>query len=428
MKLNPQYILIADYVPLANKGEEAIIRGIEDMLRDERPVKIGLFDNVEEITHQDNITIFPSSWIFCVSGKALSSVQYHFRNILISLQMRLGCYSKLTNLISSSSPKYRPLQDFFKRSEYILVGHNGVFGVESCGIIHLTKKAGKRVGILGSGQGLPLRGRFYLKWLYARAMNESDFCVFREHHSYENMKQFSREPAKAVLAPDPAFAMRPALTESAVEVLNSYALYRDARQAGRSIVAVTVREKGITYSRSFLKAEPSQKIGVHAEFVAKVLDYLIQQRNVFVLFLPHAIERDKSDVDTARHVAEAMTCEPQSYEIVQEDLGARVLKSIIRECDFVIGERAHSIISSVSVTTPFVALTNTSDFRTHGIIGLMCRCEEQIIDMDFPDVERTRVKVLSIFDHRQAIRKCLEDTTKDLSKRLEDVSAMIKGG
>lgn len=428
MNSSSQYVLVADYVPLANKGEEAIIRGIEDLLRDDRPVKIGLFDNVDEITHHDNIIVFPRDWVFRVSGEPLSSCQYYSKNLLISLQLRFGYNSRLNNLVYSSRPKCRPLQDFFKRTELVLVGHDGVFCLESCGIIHLAKKAGKRVGILGSGRGLPRRSRFYLKWHYARAMSESDFCVFRDQHSYENMKQFSREPSKPVLAPDPAFAMRPVPAESAVEVLNSYARYRDARQAGRCIVAVTVREKGITYRRSFLKAEPSQKSRVHAEFVAKVLDYLIQQRNVFVLFLPHAVERDKSDVDTARHVAEAMTCEPQSYEIIQEELGARVLKSIIRECDFMIGERAHSIINSVSVTTPFVALTNTSDFRTHGIIGLMCRCESQIIDMDFPDVESTRVKVLSIFDHRQSIRKCLEDTSEDLSKRLEEVSAMVKSG
>jgi len=66
MNSSSQYVLVADYVPLANKGEEAIIRGIEDLLRDDRPVKIGLFDNVDEITHHDNIIVFPRDWVFRV--------------------------------------------------------------------------------------------------------------------------------------------------------------------------------------------------------------------------------------------------------------------------------------------------------------------------------------------------------------------------
>ena len=43
------HILVADYVPIANKGEEAIVRGIEDMLSEGRPVALGLFDDVPQV-------------------------------------------------------------------------------------------------------------------------------------------------------------------------------------------------------------------------------------------------------------------------------------------------------------------------------------------------------------------------------------------
>jgi hypothetical protein len=58
------HILIADYVPLANKGEEAIVRGIEDLLSDGRPVALGLFDNVPDVARRGNVTIFPRQWLF----------------------------------------------------------------------------------------------------------------------------------------------------------------------------------------------------------------------------------------------------------------------------------------------------------------------------------------------------------------------------
>ena len=53
------HILLADYVPMANKGEEAIVRGMEDMLSEGRPVALGLFDNVPQVVQRENITIFP---------------------------------------------------------------------------------------------------------------------------------------------------------------------------------------------------------------------------------------------------------------------------------------------------------------------------------------------------------------------------------
>ena len=65
---NALHILVADYVPIANKGEEAIVRGIEDLLSDGRPVALGLFDNVSEVTQKGNITVFPKDWIFRFEG------------------------------------------------------------------------------------------------------------------------------------------------------------------------------------------------------------------------------------------------------------------------------------------------------------------------------------------------------------------------
>ena len=91
-----------------------------------------------------------------------------------------------------------------------------------------------------------------------------------------------------------------------------------------------------------------------------------------------------------------------------------------------IGERAHSIISSISVATAFLALTNTSDHRTHGIVGKMCGCEEQIIDLDEPNVEQTREKVLKAFDNRATIRESLEHTSKVLSNELKEISRIVK--
>ena len=86
-------ILIADYVPIANKGEEAIVRGIEDMLSEGRPVALGLFDDVPQVTQRGNITIFPREWIFRFEGNsALSGRGRVLMQAWIATQLRAGVY------------------------------------------------------------------------------------------------------------------------------------------------------------------------------------------------------------------------------------------------------------------------------------------------------------------------------------------------
>ncbi len=393
------HILIADYVPIANKGEEAIVRGIEDMLSQGRPVSLGLFDNVEMVTQHGNITIFPRQWLFRFEGNSrLSRRGRILMQAAIAAQLQLRVYGRLKNLTASGAGQCRPLQEFFSRAEYVLVGHDGVFGVESCGIIHLAKRHGKRSGILGASTGIA-GGRFYKAALYRRTMEESDFCVFRERHSRDSMAQVCRDPGKLVVGPDPAFAMRPAEPQEAREVLESQELYRRARESGRPVVAVTALEKGRVYAgfRPDLQGQAKQQ--AHARYLAAILDPLVERHHAFLLFLPHSLEQDGSDVVAARHVVEQMKSRPDGSLILEQDCGPRLLKSIIRECDFLMGERTHSLIGGVSVGTPFVALTNRQDTRTHGIIGEMCRCEDYIIDMDAMGEDAASTKVLGIFEN-----------------------------
>jgi len=417
------HILVADYVPIANKGEEAIVRGIEDMLSDGRPVALGLFDNVPQPVQQDNITIFPRDWLFRFEGNsALSGRRRILLQALIAVQLRLGIQGRLRNLTAAGTE----LADFFDRAQYVLVGHDGVFCVESCGIIHLAKRHGKRTGILGASTGIG-SGRRYKAWLYRRTMEESDFCVFRERHSCENMKQICRDPGKLRVGPDPAFAMQPAPADAAQQVLEQWEPCRRARRDHRPVVAVTALEKGRVYAgfRPDLQSQAKQQ--AHAKYMAAILDTLIRNDRACALFLPHSAEKDGSDIVAAKHVIEQMKATSADYAILEQGCGPRLLKSIIGECDFLVGERTHSLIGGISMGTPFAALTNRQDTRTHGIIGEMCRCEDQIIDMDVTGEKEASQRIGELFATRDTMRKALERVREELSQQIEETVRTIKG-
>jgi polysaccharide pyruvyl transferase WcaK-like protein len=397
------------------------------MLSDGRHVRLGLFDNVATVTQQGNITIFPREWIFRFEGSAgLSGRSRVLLQAGIAAQLRLGAYGPLNNLTDGGNMRCRPLQDFFRQAQYVLVGHDGVFGVESCGVVHLARRHGKRTGILGASTGIG-SGRLYKAWLYRRTLDECDFCIFREEHSRDSMRQVCREPEKLLVGPDPAFAMRPDEPEKARAVLERHESYRRAVEEGRPVVAATVLEKGRVYAGFRPELQGREKQRAHARYVATILDGLVEKHRAFVLFLPHSTETAGNDIIAAEHVVEQMEAPPGDSLILKEDCNARLLKSIIRECDFLIGERTHSLIASVSVGTPPAALTNRRDTRTHGIIGRMCRCREHIVDMDITSATDAARTVLELFESRFAAREHLEGVCRELSGQIESIARIVRG-
>ena len=423
---NPSTILIADFVPLANRGEEAILRGIEDLLGQGGDLRVGIFDDVTAPMEVGRVTVFPWRWIFRAQGNLnFAGLPRQLHDMAMTVQMRGGYWGPLRNLLRPSQPALQALADFFARSDLVLVGHDGVFCTESCGVIHLAKQAGKRVGILGASVVLAPKARAYKGWLYRQALDECDFCLFRERYAQESLSCVATTPEKLQVAPDPAFAMIPASASAAESLLTGHSVYRQARAAGRPVIVATVLEKGRVYAgfRPALKGQ--EKRNAQARYLATLLKGLIDETNALVVFLPHAVEADASDIEAAWRVTGAMAVPERHTLILEQDLDARTLKAIIRAGDFLVGQRTHSLIGAVGVGTPFVGLTNARDTRTHGIIGGMCLCEDQLIDMEAVSAESALRKLLTIWSQRQRLAMHLGAVMAGLSKQLQELAAVV---
>lgn len=422
-------IFVADWVPLGNKGEEAIIRGIEDMLGRDGEIEIGLFGNVQAIHKRGNLTVFPRTWVYRISGAKMTGKLGLIAWILTAVGFRCGLYGRMRRLQGRGGGKYRELAHFFRDADIILVGHDGVFCPETCIVIMLAREIGKRVGTLGTGASCPDKLAPLVGPLYRKAISAADFWYVREQNTLEMFSRFAADPSKVLLAPDPAFAMASASADEAAQLLEALDWYRHARRNGRAIVLVTVCRRSIVFHRSFVNAgSRSARAGAHFDFVAHLLEGLVNQHNVQVAFLPHSIEEgDGNDVETARMVVDAMRSHAHSTAIIDMDLTPRQLKAIIQQGDFLIAERTHSMIASVDVATPFVGLTNTSDRRTHDIIGKMCDHEDHLIDMDRPDSKACLIRVLTAFEDRQRLHEKLGKIARHLRDRLVKVSHTILG-
>ena len=68
----PKKVFVADFVPFSNKGEEAIIRGIEDMLGGAAAgMEIAVLGEEDRTVRCGNVTAFPCRWVYPIQTAKL---------------------------------------------------------------------------------------------------------------------------------------------------------------------------------------------------------------------------------------------------------------------------------------------------------------------------------------------------------------------
>ena len=438
---NVQHLFVADYVPLANKGEEAIVRGIEDLLREgDRPVELAVFGQVAAPDQQENIAVFPRRWAYPDFGaprlpgslRVCRAVDRRLRQWLerrFIRQLAHGNLAMLANMATSTDPCHAALRRFFDAADCVLAGHDGVFGYPHCGVLRAAKRAGKRTGILGAGGPGFLADDPTILAIYRAAINDADFFVVRERTAYERMAALWGATTKLVLAPDPAFAMAPAPRSVVEQFLASQPWWQQARRDQRPIVGVTVCHKNCLLQRPFASGRTTmERVQLHERYLATCFDAFRRQTGAELLFLPHSLEGGfRNDVAASHGVVARMAEAKADVTVLTEDLPARLLKGIISQCDFFIGERAHSLIGAAAVTTPFVALTASDDHRTHEILGDMCGCNAQMLDMDQRPPAEAAAAAVAAMAHAAALRQHLSSTMAEFRVRLAAVRDLVRG-
>ena len=408
-------ILIAEPVPLLNKGEEAIVLGMKDSLSSFYDVEISVLDWVDEKITKNGIRAYPASWFYHLINSKKSKIMRKLDIVLHFICRMLNIPTRHNNLVKSIDPEF---QKYFNDADLILVGHDGIFSIESEAILALAKKKSKCAGIWGCGL-YPMRRHKWLYWtLYKDALKQSDFAFFREKTSFLFMKNLEHMPLFTKLSPDPAFGLLPEKTKLVEEICDNY--------INKETVAITVCEKSVVFDKSFLDQKEENKSNFHRNLIANTLDNIIEKKGVNYLFLPHSIEKGiGNDVNLSKDIVERMKSN-YKCKVLDQDLTSRELKAIVQSVHFLIGERTHSLIGSTSVATPFAGLTNTSDRRTHEILGDMCHTESQLIDMDIIDADKLTNSVIEIYENREKLKTTLLETKEELSLNISIASEIIK--
>lgn len=426
-------ILIAEGVPLQNRGEEAIVRGICDFLFEDEKVEIAVMDFVENSTYFNDIKIFPITLLYPFHRPMRTQVMNlpdlslfeKLKRYYNFLSFFWGDYGSANNLIGKRNSRYKELREYIEGCDYVFFGHDGAWGISSVpAFIVIRKFFEVKTGILGSGfnpRTLGLRGMIERK-AYKKVISLAHFAFFRETSAFEYMKSISLNSPLVKIAPDPAFGMRHESLDLVEKFLDKrYPVILASRNAKKLVIVVTVCENSVVFNKSFLQTENrEEKTSVHNRLIAYLLDKLVSRFRAFVVFLPHTRDEGRGDdILISKEVLELMHYQGEAA-IISDDLDARFLKAVIKWADFLLGERTHSVIAALSVATPFGMLTNIHDHRSHSIIGEVGGCKDMLLNIE-KDKDTLIDDISRLISHRMELQHELIYKSNDLNQRLMQV-------
>lgn len=437
-------IFIPESIPLENKGEEAILRGLGDILFPEGKVQFHvLATGIRRPRQVGNIVQYPRAWFYSplvfrelrwnlnpidmlnAAGMTLEAIQNRLPFLVrrSHLQMSINSW-----LIGCQKPpfgfrqRWRSLQ-VIKNVDYVLAGHDGAFYLREGHVLKQLSKLGLSYGLIGCGMNTGFANKSVVNF-YRKVFGQADFLYFRDKNTFRGICRHF-EDLSPKLAPDPAIGMRPAPEQEIEKVLQDEGL---GEFFARPVVAVTAVENAVIM-RSFDSIKSwNGKLKAHRKWLAEFVDHAIKSWGVNILFLPHCTGPTKNldDRRVAKEVVRLTQASADQVRVLETEYPARILKGIIKRADLLMGERTHSLIGAVSVHTPFICLGSSKDSRTTAIIGDMCSCQDYIYDMRKPDREHFFAMADAIWNQRSAVKEHLAAVDKNLRSELQKAGTIIK--
>jgi len=438
-------IFIPETIPLENKGEEAILRGIEDILFPGQSVHFHILGfNCNKPETIGNLTIYPDRWFYPIwvfrepylSFNPLDILNMMgflfqgFRNRLPFLASKahaaIWLNERLINSHSIIARIWKKRTEALKtlsKVDFVLAGHDNAMGLREAHLLKSLFKQGLTFGIFGCGMNSHWANAAVAE-VYRSTFQKSKFLYFRDHETWKGIRERGRISG-AQLAPDPAFGMR-AAEESVIEEF----LQKEGLSSffSKHVVAITVVENAVIMKSFKAYKSTHQKAEAHYRLIGHFVDYMVKNWGVNVLFLPHCIGPTPrlDDRRVARNVLRYSTVGPVSARILNTPCDPRLLKGLIKRSSLLIGERTHSLIGAISVGTPFICLGSSLDKRTREIIGNMCQASDLVYDLVEPSLESLNRFADAIWKERNVVKQRVQEIGKGIQINLEEAAQVVR--
>lgn len=446
--------LCPESVPLDNKGEEAIIKGVIDTLGlPHGKYEFHIIDpSVKECTYKRGLFLHPLSlfypkWRMLEFGfgfskdriyasicsllrHTLNKVIPNWVNLCPRSVSRLVKYIKLykEGKISNIPRRYLTSIEHLSHVDYIISGHNGGLSIEVCHcLLSFKHKLNVHYCIFGSCMKPRVNEHYQLE-VYRKMFTEADIVVSRNPIGFKWANKYFPE-VHARLAPDPAFGMKPISKNNAKLLIQKLGLTSFFQ---KEVIMITNAEPAPISRKSFdSESSREAKISAHRRFFAILINELAQKyKNINFLFLPHTIgpTLDMDDREISKNIIARSNQHNDlngQFYVLEADLSAAELKGIISLGKMLIAERVHSVIGAIGVHTPVLCLASQYDTRVEGMLKGMAHFTDNIYYLNSPNISDCINKIDYILDNLEDNKNFLTEVDEAFLKQLSMESMQI---
>ena len=281
-----------------------------------------------------------------------------------------------------------PFSDFINLLFGVLLGKPVVLYAESIG--PFNKKRNKIIG----------------KFLF----NRMALITLREEISRKHLKKLGVNKAPIYVTADSAFLLKPAPYQIIKEIM----LKEGIDKNNRPLIGISVSKIIARYG--FLDLENNtEKYNKYINLMSKVVDYLVENRNATVIFVPHVIGPWGNDDRTVADDIINLVKNKHKCISIKNEYTTEEVKGIIGECDLFIGARMHATVASTSMFVPTIAIAYSH--KTHGIIGKMLGQEKYVLDIKNLDYNTLISKIDDAWKNKEKIKSELKFKMDDIKER-----------
>ncbi|MHA2282705.1 MAG: polysaccharide pyruvyl transferase family protein [Promethearchaeota archaeon] len=417
-------IYIPEPIPSGNKGEEAILQGIYEGLKENKKEKnISVFSYDHEFDKKNYGNKFK---VVCGTSFRPSPNQNKYQRIFETIEILIKHISFLCFYFFLKENcffifKAENWKEYIS-ADLLLVGHDGMLSDLNLIFALFSKALGKKTAIFGCGFK---KFRYKISEKLARfIIPKMGLVTLREKRSYNYLKSIGVQTEDMYLRPDPAFLMKPAESK---DIDNFFDQERLTQVEGPLIGFVAILGS-IHFSEyhQYIK-DINQKYEKHFEFFAKIVEKVLEFTTGTAVFIPHSVQNSgkRDDRRCARDVKSKMRKYQEKTILIENEYSAEVLKGVIERLDFLISQRLHSIIGAASVGTPFIMLTVKGDERAHDIIENTIKSKEMIFDLNTPKIEEFTQIFEKLWYSKKNINNFLLNRAQLIHDECRDASRLL---
>jgi polysaccharide pyruvyl transferase WcaK-like protein len=412
-------IFIAEEIPSFNKGEAAILFGMLESFRSLGDVEVSLLSFHPEIDrprYEDRVNVIDGIKDLHLKKDFDKSMIVRLFETMIVLPQYLF-FMALYKIFGLNALKImkKEIWKEYGESDLIIIGHDGtfsgLFGVLP--FLHLyslfVAKLLRKTIIIYAGSVEVFKYKLLL--IIAKfILNRVDLVTLRDERSYEYVQDIGIDMTHVHLTTDLAYISPLAPLKRVKEIMSQ----EHIDESDEPVIGITVTREICRLAFSDIE-NTEKRYQKSIKLFSQVVDYLTNTLNATVIFIPHCIGPSEELDD--RIVASDI------YQLVENKNGVKViakectpseLKGLIGQSDLFIGERLHSVVGSVLMHVPSIAILYPSP-RNKILSGVLD--ERWLCDIKIVNFNTLTSKIDEIWSEREKIQKDLASKVDAVKKR-----------